>query len=89
MDNHKLNQELKQLLVVECDKEDELKWQSISDTESLMGNSSRVGMDSLDALQMSLAIQQRYGVRIEGATAARKAFTSIDGLAAYIRSQQK
>lgn len=89
MDNHKLNQELKQLLVVECDKEDELEWESISDSEPLMGNASRIGMDSLDALQMSLAIQQRYGVRIEGATEARKAFTSIDGLAAYILAHQK
>lgn len=88
MDNHELKQELKQLLVVECDKEDELEWQSISDTETLMGNASRIGMDSLDALQMSLAIQQRYGVRIEGATAARKAFTTIDGLADYIRAKK-
>jgi len=88
MDNHELKQELKKLLVVECDKEDELEWQSISDTEALMGKASRVGMDSLDALQMSLAIQQRYGVRIEGATAARKAFTTIDGLATYIRANQ-
>jgi len=84
MDNHELKQELKQLLVVECDKEDELEWQSISDTEALMGKSSRIGMDSLDALQMSLAIQKRYRVRIEGASAARKAFTTIEGLAAYI-----
>lgn len=85
MDDHELKEALKQLLVSECDKEDELDWATISDDEPLIGEASRVGMDSLDALQMSLAVQQHYGVRIEGSRDARKAFRSIDALAGYIR----
>lgn len=87
MDNRELKQSLKQLLVVECDKEDELEWETIMDDEPLMGNGSRVGMDSLDALQLSLAVQKLYGVRIEGARDARKAFQNIAGLAAYIQAR--
>ena len=45
-------------------------------------------MDSLDALQVSLALQQHYGVRIEGAKDGRKILASIADIAAFIRSQQ-
>lgn len=88
MANNNLTTQLKQLLVEECDKEDELDWQSITDSEPLMGKKSRIGMDSLDALQLSLAIQKNYGVRIEGSKEARQAFTSIEGLAGYIQARQ-
>jgi len=42
-------------------------------------------MDSLDALQVSLALQQHYGVRIEGAKDGRRILNSIDSIAAFIR----
>lgn len=88
MDDHELKHALKELLVTECDKEDELDWESISDDEPLIGDKSRVGMDSLDALQMALAVQQEYGVRIEGSRDARRAFRSISALADYIRKHE-
>lgn len=88
MDDHELKQALKELLVTECDKEDELDWESISDDEALIGDKSRIGMDSLDALQMALAVQQEYGVRIEGSRDARRAFRSISALSDYIRKHE-
>ena len=83
-----LEQQLKQLLIRECDKEDDIDWQSIADDEPLFGAESRVQMDSLDALQVSLALQQHYGVRIEGAKDGRKILASSADIAAFIRSQQ-
>lgn len=88
MDDALLKQQLKQLLVRECDKEDEIEWQSIADDEPLFGRQSRVQMDSLDALQLSLAVQQQYGVRIEGAKEGRRVLASIDSIAAFIRAAQ-
>jgi acyl carrier protein len=88
MDNTQLEEQLKRLLIVECDKEDDIDWQSISDDEPLFGQKSRVQMDSLDALQVSLALQQRYGVRIEGAKDGRRILNSIASIAAFIRQQQ-
>lgn len=88
MDHTVLEQELKQLLIRECDKEDDIDWQSIADDEPLFGPKSRVQMDSLDALQVSLALQQRYGVRIEGAKDGRRILNSIASIAAYIRQPQ-
>jgi len=87
MDDTLLKQELKQLLVRECDKEDD-DWQEIRDDEPLFGRESRIQMDSLDALQLSLAVQQKYGVRIEGAKDGRRILVNIDALAAHIRAHQ-
>jgi acyl carrier protein len=88
MDDTLLKQELKQLLVRECDKEDDIDWQDILDDEPLFGRESRVQMDSLDALQLSLAVQQKYGVRIEGAKDGRRILVTIDALAAHIKVSQ-
>ncbi|AQZ35268.1 acyl carrier protein [Ectopseudomonas toyotomiensis] len=88
MDHTLLEQELKQLLIRECDKEDDIDWQSIADDEPLFGQQSRIAMDSLDALQVSLALQQHYGVRIEGAKDGRRILNSIASIAAFIRQQK-
>ncbi len=85
MDDTQLKQTLKQLLIRECDKQDDIDWQSIDDAEPLFGQQSRIQMDSLDALQVSLALQQHYGVRIEGAKDGRRILNSIDSIAAFIR----
>ena len=88
MDHTLLEEKLKQLLIRECDKEDDIDWQSIDNDEALFGPQSRVGMDSLDALQVSLALQQHYGVRIEGAKDGRRILNSIASIAAFIRQKQ-
>ena len=45
-------------------------------------------LDSLDALQLSLAVKERYGVRIEGGPDARRAFASTAALADFILAGQ-
>ncbi len=85
MDDSQLKQHIKQLIISECDKEDELDWQDITDNEQLFGNDSKVGMDSLDALQLSLALQQHYNVRIEGAKDGRRILASVNSIANFIQ----
>ncbi len=87
MDRTLLSEQLKQLLITECDKEDELNWQDIRNDEALFGSNSRLDLDSLDALQLSLAVQKQYGVRIEGASQGRKVLHSIDSLVDHILAQ--
>lgn len=84
VDKKQLMLELKQLIITECDKADEFSAEQITDQESLIGSESRLELDSLDTLQLSLAIKQRYKVRIEGSKEGRKAFASIDAMADYI-----
>ena len=75
--------ELKQMIIDECDKD--FGPDEIGDDDSLLrGN---LDLDSLDVLQLCMAIKTRYGVRIEGSSAARKAMVSINTLAATIASE--
>lgn len=57
----------------------------LTDDEVLFGPESRLGLDSLDALQISMALQQRYGVRMPDSKETRRALTSIAHLAEHLR----
>jgi acyl carrier protein len=82
MDREQLKRELKQLLVEECQKE--FGPEAIGDDTLLMGPEGGLNFDSLDALQISMAVQRRYGKRIEGNTKTRTALKSVNSLADFI-----
>ncbi len=71
---------LKAMIVKECDKD--FAPESIDDHERLIGG--RMELDSLDALQISMAVKDRYGVRIEGGPDSRKALATVTALAEFI-----
>lgn len=77
---------LKQMIVEECDKD--VPPESITDDELLFGNSSRLQLDSLDALQLSMAMQHRFGVRLADSKALRKAFATVESLDDFLQQQQ-
>ena len=76
--------ELKRLIIAECQKD--IQPEDIADDAILIGSEGKLDFDSLDALQISLAVQQKYGKRIEGNNETRFALTSINTLADYILS---
>lgn len=82
MDREQLTLELKQLVIDECDQD--VRVQDIDNDAYLIGRKSELGLDSLDALQISLAIKQRYGKRLEGGHETRAALKSINTLADFI-----
>ncbi|MBX3618904.1 MAG: acyl carrier protein [Rhizobacter sp.] len=59
----------------------------LADDEVLFGPEARLALDSLDALQISMAIQQRYGVRMPDSKETRRALSSIAHLAAHLAAQ--
>lgn len=56
----------------------------LTDDEALFGPESRLALDSLDALQVSMAIQTRYGLRMPDSKDTRRALTSIAHLAQHL-----
>jgi acyl carrier protein len=60
--------------------------EDIPDDEPLIG-SPRLGLDSIDALELVLAIEKEFGVKIGSSEESRKALGSITTLAAYLRSR--
>ena len=81
-----LELELKKLIVQETGK-DELDPTEISDDEWLFGEQSRIQLDSLDALQIVVALQAHFGVRLQGDRMVRNHMMNIRDLAAFIREQ--
>jgi acyl carrier protein len=46
-----------------------------------------LGLDSLDALQLAVGVEKRFGVSISDREEGRRAFQSINTLAAYLREK--
>ncbi len=59
----------------------------IEDGEFLLGDDSRLGLDSLDALSISLEVKRRYGKHIDSGNETRLALTSVTTLANFILDQ--
>ena len=83
---HTLVAELKALILEAAEKETPPG--GLGDDEALFGPDSRLALDSLDALQVSMAIQERFGVRMPDSKDTRRALTSIAHLAEFVRTHQ-
>ena len=59
----------------------------IEDGAPLFGEG--LGLDSIDALELVLGIEQVFGVKIEDEAAGLQAFKSVDALTEFIREHQK
>ena len=81
--DERLKAELKQLIVTECDISVNIA--EITDDDPLFGRDSRLGLDSIDALQISIAIQNRYGIVITDSKQMRKMMRSINTFADCIQ----
>jgi acyl carrier protein len=84
--NENLKQELKQL-VVESLKLDDVTPDQIEDGAPLFGQG--LGLDSIDALELAVAIERRFKVSIPDEEVGKQAFRSIDALAEYVAARVK
>jgi acyl carrier protein len=71
-------------LIVTTLKLDDVRPEDIADDEPLIG-SPRLGLDSIDALELVLAIEKEFGVKIGSSEESRAALGSVSTLAAYLR----
>ena len=84
MNDDSLPLRLKTLIITTLKLED-VRPEEIPDDEPLIG-SPRFGLDSIDALELVLAIEREFGVKIGSSEESRQALTSISTLAAYLRA---
>jgi acyl carrier protein len=87
-----LESEIKKMLV-EALKLEDLSPDEIASDEPLFGEGQGgkgLGLDSIDALEIGVALRKRYGIKIDSVTDDVKAhFANVRGLAAFIRTQQR
>ena len=75
--------ELKHVVLEAVDQREPLD--GLREDEPLFGPESRLDLDSLDALQLSMAIQARYGVRMPDSKQTRLALQSLTHLARHLQ----
>jgi acyl carrier protein len=86
MDSAPLRSELKRLIVQELNLRGRDP-ESIDDDAPLFGGG--LGLDSLDALQLAVSVEERFGVRIPEGDEARAIFQSVRALAEHVAKVQR
>lgn len=81
MDRDSLKREIKRLIIQELDLRDKTE-SDIVDDAPLFGEG--LGLDSLDALQLAMAIEDHFGVQIPEGEQAKGIFSSVTALAEHI-----
>ncbi len=74
-------------LMVEALNLEDMDADEIEPEEQLFGDG--LGLDSIDALEISLAISKEYGVQLKAEDeSTREAFATLRSLTAYVESHQ-
>lgn len=81
-----LRSEIKQMLVENCMLQ--IPVEEIGNDQPLFGPGS-LGLDSVDALQLVVALDKNYGLKVPDPEAAKSILHSIDSMANAVASRQK
>jgi acyl carrier protein len=80
-----LNYHIKELIISALELED-IKPEDISDSDPIFGEG--LGLDSIDALELGVALKKKFGVKFSAENADnKKHFASVNALAAYITAE--
>jgi acyl carrier protein len=81
-----LEHQIKTLIIEALGLED-MSPEDIGSEQTLFGEG--LGLDSVDALELGLAVQKRFGIKIDAdAKDTRKHFANVAALAAFVSAQQ-
>lgn len=86
MPSQELTAELKRLLVSELNLAGRDP-AAIDDAAPLFGEGG-LGLDSLDALQIAMLVEERWGIRVPEGEEARPIFRSVSTLATFIEENR-
>ena len=81
---HDLVEELKKL-IIETLRLEEITPEDIEDDGPLFGDG--LGLDSIDALELVVALEKTYGVVIPDSEVGERVFRSVHTLAQFVREQ--
>ncbi|MDF3981937.1 phosphopantetheine-binding protein [Luteibacter sp. PPL201] len=73
-------------LIIDTLALDHLRADDIDPDQPLFGQG--LGLDSVDALELALALQNTYGLRIADSREARHHFETVRSLALYVEDQR-
>ena len=82
MSDDPLSGQLKSMILRRLRLEEEMTAEDIDDRAPLFGEG--LGLDSVDALELVVGLEQEFGVSVPDAEAGRVAFASVEALARYV-----
>jgi acyl carrier protein len=82
-----LKQEIKRL-ILETLKISDVKPEDIDDSVSLFENNPVVQLDSVDALEIVMALQRTYGVHIDDQNIGRFIIKSVDSISEFVAKEK-
>jgi acyl carrier protein len=81
--NQALKREIKELIVETLGITD-VNMEEIDDEKPLFGSDNALTLDSVDGLEIIMALQRKYGVRIGDQNLARSIIRSVNAIAEFI-----
>ena len=76
---------LKQLILDECEVDVDIN--DIDDDSPIFGSDSPIGLDSIDAFQLAIAVQTHYGIKITDSKEMRRVLRSINTFADFLQPE--
>lgn len=86
-DAKSLNREIKQL-IIDSLKIADVTPDEMEDAAPIFGN-PKYELDSLDAVELFVALQKKYGVKVDDQNLAKDVLQSIDRIAEFVRANRK
>ena len=77
---------LKKMIIEECEKYD-VEPEERGEVGVRFSAKSRLELDSIDALQISMGLQYQFGIRLADSKDFRRVVTTINALAEYIQPE--
>ena len=82
-----LNWEIKELIIETLGITD-VDLEKVDDDKPLFGSDNALTLDSVDALEIIMALQRKYGVRIGDQNLARSIVSSVNSIADFITREK-
>lgn len=86
MDSAELKLKLKEQIIEYLNLLD-VKPEDIADDDALFGD--KFGLDSIDALELSVLMDREYGIKINDPQEGRKVLYDVNSMAAYIEKHKE
>lgn len=83
-----LKADIKKMIIETLNMED-VKSEDIGDDLILFGGENTLGLDSIDAIELVMAIQRDYKVRLDDQNLAREVLKDVNSIANFIQSKSE
>jgi acyl carrier protein len=83
-----LKVELKQLILQVCDVRG-VDPQAIGDDDYLINGDGALKLESLDAIEIAMAVEKTYGLKMNDISSAKERLRSINSLASFIHKSDR